>query len=434
MEMKPASLKLTIYIAAFLAQASFAHAETVAVSRQAPATTLSDGPAAAPINIVPNEVGEGEGQGVDPRIGASRGNEPEVKKWLKHFDLVVVIDKANQSLTAWRNSSANPADVTPSVALRGPVSSGTETRECLYVRSKVPNDQGLFLFTKARAIFRNTPTGYYVPTKIEASHFSSEYEAAPMPNSVSIIEKEGIYSHSKTADEGPLGRVASHGCVRQSFRDSRDLFTMVAMTSDKFDPNDDAFHARCPRDPDSGKCSRPTDPNEDRELQTYFTNIKNGNYPRVIIDPKNPKNNHDLKSNMPRLTLRNAAERPVLKVEKDGRVGVDPVTNAPNLSTSSYNTLYIVKDSNLGTPKEKPAPAPLACRSLTELNAAVKNGNPDPTGEGRVDANPQGAQRPDLPFNLNPFGAGGIFNRDGSHGGFQAQPQQQQPVRRMGNR
>lgn len=57
----------------------------------------------------------------------------------------------------------------------------------------------------------DTPTGEFVPQRMDPMHFSKKYDNAPMPNS--IFFKDGYAIHG-TNDVGNLGRPVSHGCIR----------------------------------------------------------------------------------------------------------------------------------------------------------------------------------------------------------------------------
>ena len=70
-----------------------------------------------------------------------------------------------------------------------------------------------------------TPSGSYRPFRMEAEHFSKEWDDAPMPHSIFFTDRghaiHGSY-HVKS-----LGRRASHGCVRLAPDNAATLFTLV---------------------------------------------------------------------------------------------------------------------------------------------------------------------------------------------------------------
>jgi lipoprotein-anchoring transpeptidase ErfK/SrfK len=68
-----------------------------------------------------------------------------------------------------------------------------------------------------------TPTGVFQVQRLDAHHFSDEYDQAPMP--YSIFFSEGIAIHG-TYERG-LGRPASHGCIRLSLPHARMLYSLV---------------------------------------------------------------------------------------------------------------------------------------------------------------------------------------------------------------
>ncbi|HNW43921.1 MAG TPA: L,D-transpeptidase family protein [Elusimicrobiales bacterium] len=64
----------------------------------------------------------------------------------------------------------------------------------------------------------------YAPDFIEAMHYSSLYNKAPMPNSVFFNGNIAIHG---TNAEAMLGRPASHGCIRLSKADSKTVYDLV---------------------------------------------------------------------------------------------------------------------------------------------------------------------------------------------------------------
>lgn len=64
----------------------------------------------------------------------------------------------------------------------------------------------------------------FAPDFIEEMHYSSLYNKAPMPNSVFF--NGNIAMHGTTAED-KLGSPASHGCVRLSKADAREVYGLV---------------------------------------------------------------------------------------------------------------------------------------------------------------------------------------------------------------
>lgn len=69
-----------------------------------------------------------------------------------------------------------------------------------------------------------TPHGTYRPKRMTRMHFSRKYNNAPMPYSVFF---RGGYAIHGTNAVGRLGRRASHGCVRLSKRNARELYHLI---------------------------------------------------------------------------------------------------------------------------------------------------------------------------------------------------------------
>ncbi len=71
----------------------------------------------------------------------------------------------------------------------------------------------------------DTPSGKFRPFRMEADHFSVEWDDAPMPHSI-FFTPEGHAIHG-TEYAGSLGKRASHGCVRLSESNAAKLFSVV---------------------------------------------------------------------------------------------------------------------------------------------------------------------------------------------------------------
>ncbi len=71
----------------------------------------------------------------------------------------------------------------------------------------------------------DTPRGSYTPFRMEKTHFSREWDDAPMPHSI-FFTKQGHAIHG-TEHTRNIGRPASHGCVRLEPENARVLFNMV---------------------------------------------------------------------------------------------------------------------------------------------------------------------------------------------------------------
>jgi hypothetical protein len=70
-----------------------------------------------------------------------------------------------------------------------------------------------------------TPSGTWHPFRMEAEHFSKEWDDAPMPHSI-FFTGEGHAIHGSFHVKS-LGRKASHGCVRLSPENAATLFSLV---------------------------------------------------------------------------------------------------------------------------------------------------------------------------------------------------------------
>jgi lipoprotein-anchoring transpeptidase ErfK/SrfK len=71
-----------------------------------------------------------------------------------------------------------------------------------------------------------TPSGTYRPFRMEPTHFSTEWDDAPMPNSIFFTTRgHAIHGSYHTRR---LGRAVSHGCVRLAPSNARTLYSLVA--------------------------------------------------------------------------------------------------------------------------------------------------------------------------------------------------------------
>ena len=70
-----------------------------------------------------------------------------------------------------------------------------------------------------------TPNGSFRTFRMEADHFSKEFDDAPMPHSI-FFTRIGHAIHG-TESEGRLGTPVSHGCVRLSRANATTLYALV---------------------------------------------------------------------------------------------------------------------------------------------------------------------------------------------------------------
>jgi len=73
-----------------------------------------------------------------------------------------------------------------------------------------------------------TPSGTFRPFRMEESHFSEQWDDAPMPNSI-FFTRQGHAIHG-SEHVASLGRRASHGCVRLAPEDAATLYSLVEET------------------------------------------------------------------------------------------------------------------------------------------------------------------------------------------------------------
>jgi hypothetical protein len=71
----------------------------------------------------------------------------------------------------------------------------------------------------------DTPSGTFKPNRMDADHYSQEWDNAPMPHAV-FFDLDGHAIHG-FFDVKHLGRAVSHGCVRLSPDHAQTLFNMI---------------------------------------------------------------------------------------------------------------------------------------------------------------------------------------------------------------
>lgn len=71
----------------------------------------------------------------------------------------------------------------------------------------------------------DTPSGTYHPFRMEAEHFSKEWDDAPMPHSI-FFTGEGHAIHGSYHVKS-LGRRVSHGCIRLAPDNATKLYTLI---------------------------------------------------------------------------------------------------------------------------------------------------------------------------------------------------------------
>ncbi len=69
-----------------------------------------------------------------------------------------------------------------------------------------------------------TPNGEFRPNRMDADHFSDEYDSAPMPHAIFF----DLHGHAIHGSYDPIGHpAASHGCVRLDPANAAKLFDLV---------------------------------------------------------------------------------------------------------------------------------------------------------------------------------------------------------------
>jgi hypothetical protein len=299
---------------------------------------------------------------------------------MQYFDLVVVVNKASsaQTINVYKNVGGQPQEI-----LNSRVSTGVEEYNCHYQADKTTG------WISSRAIYTQTPAGYYTAAYVDIDHFSGKYDDAHMPFAVFMYDPTGaatgIATHIAPGGTEPLiGHRASHGCMRLAAKDAQEVFKQVLQTGGPINVNTENMRARCnpaivaPNDGSQYCLSDPDTTNRDYFYQRWLNaNVVQSSYKTTPLVP----------------TLDRSGN-----YEKDKN---DQIKMRPG-----YKTLYIIENFETGTAttqvylgmkkvKVKGDPpgkyqevavtrpaqtTPITCRSEADLN----NGQPNPgSGYGR---------------------------------------------------
>lgn len=148
-----------------------------------------------------------------------------------HAELLITIDKSSQSMTV---------DVDGNTRYVWPVSTGTPGYD--------------------------TPSGQFKPFRMEADHFSREWDDAPMPHSI-FFTMQGHAIHGSNHIKA-IGTPASHGCVRLEPGNAAVLFALVKQ--EKMANTRVVLSGETPTTRDVPVARR--DRNRDRDYQRTYTN------------------------------------------------------------------------------------------------------------------------------------------------------------------
>lgn len=88
---------------------------------------------------------------------------------------------------------------------------------------QTPEGEALWPVSTGKSNY-DTPTGTFVPHRLEYQYYSKKYDNAPMPFSIFFT---GGYAIHGTEHISKLGRKASHGCVRLEPENAEVLYEVV---------------------------------------------------------------------------------------------------------------------------------------------------------------------------------------------------------------
>jgi hypothetical protein len=121
---------------------------------------------------------------------------------------------------------------------------------------------------------RETPNGTFRAFRMEAEHYSKEFDDAPMPHSI-FFTKIGHAIHG-TDSEGRLGTPASHGCVRLSKANATTLYALVEEqgvlnTTVTLTGSSTVALARNPRRNAVARAEAPPQPQQQQQYQPQYS-------------------------------------------------------------------------------------------------------------------------------------------------------------------
>jgi lipoprotein-anchoring transpeptidase ErfK/SrfK len=259
-----------------------------------------------------------------PEIRGLNVTTEEIRAWTTYFDLIVVVNKAQtaQTIDVYKRTAGGVG-----LLMSKRVSTGSETYGCHAVKDRATGQ-----VTSVRRIFKQTPTGYYVPYLLDIDHYSGAFDDAHMP--YAVFFNDGIATHVGAG----IGARHSHGCVRMNAGDASELFKQVLFTGGPVNLDSPYLRARC-NPAVAGKC----DAGRGRRDRAYRSFLVDALAEGAIQD-------------------RPYASMPMVPViNRDGSLVADPAAPSQPLLKPGYRTLYIVQDIELQPVRKTAIPAHFSC-------------------------------------------------------------------------
>ena len=189
-------------------------------------------------------------QGAMENTGEVRGiiiGDRHIQYWSKYFDNIILVNKSTevQRVQVYRFGQIVPEQTILRKNKQGQmqeeerwkVSTGTERWSCEVVK----NPQGQIIAVEP--VWTGTPTGFYVSTYGDVDHHSNAFDDASMR--WAFFFNRGIATH-KGMEPHKFGlQRASHGCVRMTEEDARDIFKWTMLSGGPVNLSDARFKGQC---------------------------------------------------------------------------------------------------------------------------------------------------------------------------------------------
>lgn len=183
-----------------------------------------------------------------PDINGINVDQAILDKYAKDFDNIIVVNKAptTQRLAIFRFGQLIPNEAhevkdkkgNVTVQERWKISTGTERWSCEVEKDDSGNIIG------AGAVWTGTPTGFYPSFKPDIDHHSRAFDDAWME--YAFFFNGGIATH-KGMEPWKFGiKRASHGCVRMTEKDAKEIFKLTLLSGGPVDFNYVGFQGQCP--------------------------------------------------------------------------------------------------------------------------------------------------------------------------------------------
>jgi lipoprotein-anchoring transpeptidase ErfK/SrfK len=166
----------------------------------------------------------------------------DVTYWSKYFDNIIVVNKSPdvQRVQVYRFGQPVPNETSTKQGTveRWKVSTGLEIWKCEPLKDTAGNVVGI------APVWTGTPNGYYISKRLDVDHHSASFDDASMR--WAAFFNGGIATHRGDEPDKFGVERASHGCVRMTETDARDIFLWTLLSGGPINLEDPRFKGDCP--------------------------------------------------------------------------------------------------------------------------------------------------------------------------------------------